>query len=170
MSAVSDAEIDEAFRQNYSRIARVIARVVGDRSRAEELAVDAFLRWWRRTGARGEGAGKWLYRVAVRMAIDELRRESRRARYARIAAPIVPRPATPEEVHAVTDDQRRVRAVLATLSRRDAALLVLRSEGLAYQELAAALGLNPASVGTLISRAQRAFRTEYQRRYDTPSR
>ena len=170
VSALSDSEIDQAFRQNYSRIARVIARVVGDRGRAEELAVDAFLKWWRRTGARGEGAGKWLYRVAVRMAIDELRRDARRARYARIAAPLAARPATPEEVRAVTDDQRRVRLVLATLSRRDASLLVLRSEGLAYQEVAAALGLNPASVGTLISRAQRAFRIEYERRYDTPSR
>ena len=74
--ALSDREIDEAFRQNYARIARVIGRVVGDRARAEELAVDAFLRWWRRTGARGEGASKWLYRVAIRMAIDELRRDA----------------------------------------------------------------------------------------------
>lgn len=169
VSALSHREIDQAFRQHYGRIARVIARVIGDRSRAEELAVDAFLKWWRRTGARGDGAGKWLYRVAVRMAIDELRRDARRARYARIAAPLMARPAMPDEVHAVTDDQRRVRVVLAALSRRDAALLVLRSEGLAYQELAAALGLNPASVGTLITRAQRAFRTEYKRRYDTPS-
>jgi len=166
---LSHREIDEAFRQHYGRIARVIARVVGDHARAEELAVDAFLKWWHRTGARGDGAAKWLYRVAVRMAIDELRRDARRARYARIAAPLVAQPATPEDVHALTDEQRRVRSVLATLSRRHAALLVLRSEGLSYQELAAALGLNPGSVGTLIGRAQRAFRTEYTRRYDTPS-
>jgi len=166
---LSHDEIDEAFRQNYGRIARVMARVVGDQARAEELAVDAFLRWWRRTGARGDGAAKWLYRVAVRMAIDELRRDARRARYARIVAPLAPRPATPEDVRTAHDEQHRVRSVLATLSRRDAALLVLRSDGLAYQELAAALGLNPASVGTLISRAQRAFRVEYEKRYDTPS-
>jgi RNA polymerase sigma-70 factor (ECF subfamily) len=159
-----DREIEEAFRQNYGRLARVIARVVGDRPRAEEIAVDAFLKWWRQTGARGAGAGKWLYRVAVRLAIDELRRDARRARYVR-SAPVANPPATPEDVTALGDEQRRVRAVLATLSRRDAALLLLRSEGLAYQELAAALGLNPASVGTLISRAQRAFRTEYVRRY-----
>jgi len=166
--ALSDREIDDAFRQNYARIARVIGRVVGDRARAEELAVDAFLRWWRHTGARGEGASKWLYRVAIRMAIDELRRDARRARHARLTAAIRSRPATPEDISVRGEEQRRVRAVLAALSRRDAALLVLRSEGLAYQDLAAALGLNPASIGTLISRAQRAFRTEYVRRYDTP--
>ena len=52
---LADREIDEAFRQNYSRIARLIARVIGDTGRAEEIAVDAFLKWWRRTGARGAG-------------------------------------------------------------------------------------------------------------------
>ena len=147
----------------------MIACVVRDRGRAEELAVDAFLTWWRKTGARGDGASKWMYRVAVRLAIDELRRDARRERYERVLRAFPGRTATPEDLHAAGEDQRRVRAVLSSLSRRDAALLVLRSEGLAYQELAAALGLNPASVGTLISRAQRAFRTEYVSRYDAGS-
>jgi RNA polymerase sigma-70 factor (ECF subfamily) len=74
-------------------------------------------------------------------------------------------PQTPEELHTAQDEQQRVRLVLTTLRQRDASLLVLRSDGLAYDELASALGLNPASIGTLISRAQRAFRTEYVRRY-----
>ena len=165
----ADREIDDAFRQNYGRIARVIARVTGDRGRAEELAVDAFLKWWRHTRARGAVAPAWLYRTAVRMAIDELRRLARRTRYGRLTVPNQPSPATPEDVRALGEEQARVRRVLATLSRRDAALLLLRSEGLSYQDTAAALGLNPASVGTLISRAQRAFRAEYVRRYDTPS-
>jgi RNA polymerase sigma-70 factor (ECF subfamily) len=44
-------------------------------------------------------------------------------------------------------------------------LLLLRSHGLSYGELASALHLNPASVGTLLSRAQDAFRKEYIKRY-----
>jgi RNA polymerase sigma-70 factor (ECF subfamily) len=164
----ADQEIDLAFRQHYARIARVIARVIGNRGRAEELAVEAFLRWWRRTGARGESAGKWLYRVAVRIAIDELRRETRRARSERLLTHAAQPVHTPEDIERSSQTRRRVRVVLATLSRRDAALLILRSEGLTYQEVAAALGLNPASVGTLISRAHRAFRTEYVRRYEPP--
>jgi RNA polymerase sigma-70 factor (ECF subfamily) len=46
-------------------------------------------------------------------------------------------------------------------------LLVLRSQGFSYEELAATLNLNPASIGTLLSRAQHAFRKEYTRRYGT---
>ena len=72
---------------------------------------------------------------------------------------------TPEDLHLANDEQQRVRSVLAGLRRRDAALLVLRSDGLAYDELADALGLTRTSVGTFISRAQRAFRNEYVRRY-----
>ena len=44
-------------------------------------------------------------------------------------------------------------------------LLVLRSDGLSYIELASALDLNPASVGTLLARAQQAFRKEDIKRY-----
>src|SRR5262249_46130536 len=130
----TEPDIDQAFRQNYARIARVIARVIGNRSRAEELAVDAFLRWWRHTGARGDGAGAWLYRVSVRMAIDELRRQARRARSEQLLRGAEHAPETPEDVERAAETRRRVRAVLATLSRRDTGLLILRSEGLSYQE------------------------------------
>jgi RNA polymerase sigma-70 factor (ECF subfamily) len=44
-------------------------------------------------------------------------------------------------------------------------LLLLRGQGLLYEELAAALSINPASVGTLLSRAKAAFRKEYVKRY-----
>jgi RNA polymerase sigma-70 factor (ECF subfamily) len=44
-------------------------------------------------------------------------------------------------------------------------LLLLRADGLSYDEVAAVAHLNPSSIGTFISRAQRAFRKEYVRRY-----
>jgi RNA polymerase sigma-70 factor (ECF subfamily) len=51
------------------------------------------------------------------------------------------------------------------MDRRQAELLLLRGSGLKYEELAAALNLNPAGVGTMIVRAQQAFRKEYVKRY-----
>jgi len=165
-AAPDDAlDFDAMFAAHFARVARVVGRVVRDRGRAEDLAVDAFLKWWRLRGARGERTIGWLYRVAVRLALDELRRTARRSRFERVIGVLRGAPPTPEELHTVQDEQQRVRLVLSTLRRRDAALLLLRSDGLAYDELASALGLNPASIGTLISRAQRAFRTEYVRRY-----
>ena len=55
--------------------------------------------------------------------------------------------------------------MLAALQSRQSEMLLLRSEGLSYEELASALDLNPASVGTLLSRAQEAFRKEYVKKY-----
>jgi RNA polymerase sigma-70 factor (ECF subfamily) len=157
-------DIEAIFRAQYERIARVIARVVRDRARAEELAVEVFLKLWRNERAQGENAEGWLYRVAVRTALDELRRHARRTRYESLAGFGHTTP-TPEQIHAATEEQEKVRAVLATIERRQAELLLLRSNGLSYEEVADALELNPASVGTLVSRAQQAFRKEYIKRY-----
>src|SRR5437764_5522 len=73
-------ELEEFFRAQYQRIARVIAGVIRDYARAEELAVEVFLKWSRHPDAHGKGADGWLYRTAVRMALNELRREARRSR------------------------------------------------------------------------------------------
>jgi RNA polymerase sigma-70 factor, ECF subfamily len=159
-------DFEATFRARYEHIARVIARVVKDRARAEELAVEVFLKLWRTPGAQGENADGWLYRTAVRRALDELRHRTRRSRYERLLGigRTVP---TPEDVRSTAEEQERVRLILAVLVPRQAELLILRSQGLSYEELAAALELNPASIGTLLSRAQDAFRKEYVKRYGT---
>ena len=81
---------------------------------------------------------------------------------------IGPEVPTPEDVAVARRRSRnRVRTVLAALESRQAEMLVFRSDGLSYQELAGAMELNPHSVGTLLSRAQSAFRKEYMKRYGT---
>lgn len=160
-------DFEAFFQAHYGHIARVIARVVGDHGRAEDLAAEAFWKLWQTPQARGESAGGWLYRTAVRMGLNELRSGRRRLRYEALTeAP--PDALTPEEVHAAAEERDQVRQTLAVLRERQAELLILRASGLSYDELAAALGLNRASVGTLIARAQQAFRKEYIQLYGTP--
>ena len=134
-------DIETIFQAQYARIARVIARVLRDPARAEELAVEVFLKWSRYPKAQGEHSHAWLYRVAVRTALDELRRETRRTQR-QGPVRIVRASPTPEEVRASKEDQERVRAVLAAIQPRQAELLVLRSQDLSYGELACALDLN----------------------------
>ena len=160
-SAVFDFEA--VFAQDYAAITRLIARVVRDSSRAEELAVETFWRLWRTPGAHGESARGWLRRTGVRLAIDELRRRARRERYERLWP--FGRVRRPDELFLSSEEQGRVRLVLAAMPRRDAELLLLRSDDTPYEELAAALSINPASVGTLLSRARQTFRKEYVKRY-----
>ncbi len=157
-------DFEETFHAQYARVARVIARVVKDHARAEDLAVEVFVKFWRSPGAHGDQAEGWLYRTAVRQGLDELRRRTRRDRYEKMLG-IGARVPTPEDVRGAAEEQEKVRAALAVMDERQAELLVLRSDGFSYDELAEALKLNPASVGTLLSRAQNVFRKEYEKRY-----
>jgi len=157
-------DLETVFRAQYERIARVIAGIVRDRPRAEELAVEVFLKLWRNRKAQDGNTEGWLYRAAVHTGLDELRRQTRQTRYERLIGFVRGVP-TPEEIRAATEEQERVRLVLRVIARRQAELLLLRSHGLTYDEVAAALDLNPASVGTLVIRAQQAFRKEYVKRY-----
>jgi RNA polymerase sigma-70 factor (ECF subfamily) len=159
--------LDALFRAHYERVGRVIGRVIHDQARAEELAVEVFLKWWQSHGAGVALTEGWLYRTAVRKALDELRGQTRRNRFERLLGVLRPSPPTPEQIYAVSAEQWRIRTVLAALSRRHAELLLLRTQDLSYQEIAISLSLNPSSVGSLVSRAQDAFRKEYLKRYGT---
>jgi len=163
---VQDSEaLDEIFRAHFERVARVIGRVIHDQARAEELAVEVFLKWWRTPQAHGEHAEGWLYRTSARKALDELRNLTRRSRFERLLGLTREPPPTPEHLYAAGVQQQRVRTVLGALNPRHAELLLLRSQDLSYQQIAVALALNPSYVGSLISRAQEAFRKEYLKRY-----
>lgn len=164
-----DADLEIIFRTHYERIARVIAGVIRDHARAEELAVEVFLKWDRYPRAHGEKAEGWLYRTALRTALNDLRSELRRSRYETVFAFLVSyvskRPPSPEQVSVAKEEQEQVRVVLNKLSRRDAELLLLRNSGLSYGEIAESLHLKQSSVGTLLSRAEQAFRKEFIKLY-----
>jgi RNA polymerase sigma factor (sigma-70 family) len=172
LAEMADAEaafdFEAFFYSQYDRTARAIARVIRDPARAEELAVEVFWKLWRRPRAHGDQAAGWLYRVAVRTALNELRRQARSSRYESLAeSPQIP--LTPEQAHAAAEEQKHVRLVLAGMEPRKAELLLLRGGGLSYEDLASALDVNPKSVGSLLSRAQQAFRKEYVKRYGEPN-
>lgn len=163
-SSPAGTELEAVFHAHYDGIARLIASITRDPGRAEELAVEVFLKWTTSEVTDASRISGWLHRTAVRLALDELRRRTRRERVERLVQ-VVRRPRTPEEIHVASDREARVAAVLAAMKRRDTAILLLRAEGMTYEELASALSLNPASMGTLLTRAQTAFRKEYTKRY-----
>jgi RNA polymerase sigma-70 factor (ECF subfamily) len=162
------SDFEALFHAHHERISRVITRVIRDPGRAEEIAVEVFWKLWRNPRAQSENPGGWLYRAAVRLSLNELRRHGRAARNESLSA-VDSEPPDPEQVRAATEEQEHVRTVLAAIQSRQAELLLLRATGLSYEEVASALELNPASIGTLISRAQQAFRKEYVKRYGEQS-
>lgn len=146
----------------------MIYRLVGDPAEAEDLALETFWRLYRRPPSLDEGSklGGWLYRVATNLGYNALRSRKRRQRYEEQSGSLVvqvahsPDPARELEL---AQERQHVRAVLAQMKPRSAKLLVLRYSGLSYAEIAAALGLAPGSVGTLLARAEEEFERRYRR-------
>lgn len=162
----TSADFETVFHLHYDRIAYAVARIVGDPARAEELAMDAFWKFWQSPEAHNEKAGGWIYRTAINLGLYELRRRARHARFQRMFR--FGSPATPEELHAADEEQGQVRHVLSVMKARDAELLLLRTGDFSYEEIASALGLKVASVGTLIARSRETFRKEFIRLYGEP--
>ena len=161
-------DLEAVFCAQFARIARAVARVVRDHGRAEELAVEAFVKLLRHPRLHNGDVNveAWLYRTAIRLALDELRWRKRHARFEQWLRFIKPAPVpSPEEMHAAGQEQERVREVLGVLPCRQAELLILRSQELTYNEISSTMNIHPASLGKLLSRAQQSFRTEYTRRY-----
>jgi RNA polymerase sigma-70 factor (ECF subfamily) len=160
-------DFDALFAGFYRRLARLLYRITGDTARAEEVASEAFWRLHAKPPAAGANLEGWLYRTGLRLALDQLKKDRRRARYEALAA-VFGRAASPHQVLEQGEERTRVRQVLGALRVEQVALILLRAEGLSYAELAAALHLNAASVGTMLARAEQAFRKEYVNRYGQP--
>ena len=61
-------------------------------------------------------------------------------------------------------ERELVREALMALPERAREVLVLRAEGFRYHEIAAATGISPGSIGTMLVRAERAFREAFLQR------
>jgi RNA polymerase sigma factor (sigma-70 family) len=152
------------FLEHYARIVTILVRLLGDRSRAEEVANDAFWRLYRQPALQIDGnVGGWLYRTATNLGIDILRSSVRRRQLEEAAGRLGNEltPAGPLDDLLRKEKCRRVREVLSQIKPAQAQLLTLRSCGLSYKELADALEVKPTSIGTMLNRAEEEFRSRY---------
>jgi RNA polymerase sigma-70 factor (ECF subfamily) len=152
------------FTRYYGQVYAVLFRLIGTPDEAEDLAQEVFLRLYRRPlePGREHNLGAWLYRVATHLGYNALRSRSRRKRHqaaAALEAPPGPTDVVDETLRRAEQDV--VHAALAALKPQQAQLLVLRHAGLSYAELAEVLEVAPGSIGTLLARAERAFRDAY---------
>jgi RNA polymerase sigma factor (sigma-70 family) len=151
------------FLEYYGRIVGILARLVGDRLQAEEVANDAFWRLYRQPGLRVDGnLGGWLYRTATNLGIDALRAASRRRQHEQAAGSASQTAVDGPLDEVLREEQRRkVREVLASIKPVQAQLLVLRADGFSYKELADVIGAKVTGIGTMLNRAEQEFRKRY---------
>jgi RNA polymerase sigma-70 factor (ECF subfamily) len=162
----------ELFRKFSPRILQYARRFVGSEARAEELAQDVFVQIFRfRHRYRPESRlATWVFTIATNLCLNELRRPERQLRvdlWERSAAedrregPQLPDPdtVTPEEGAAARELARRLERAVAELpAKQRAALLLSRMDGLAYRDVADALGCSEGAVKALLFRATQSLK------------
>lgn len=160
----------ELYDTHYLRMYRVLDRLSGEPDLAADLVQEAFIRLYGR-GALPDAPEAWLISVAMNLFRNERSTKTRRTRLLSLVrgefAQADPAPAPDEQVLA-EDARTRVRATIDRLPDRERQLLLLRAEGYSYRDLATALDLNEASVGTLLARARDLFRETYGGSNDAP--
>jgi RNA polymerase sigma factor (sigma-70 family) len=151
------------FLASYERLFRYLDRQGGDPELARDLVQDAFVRLYRR-GALPDDPEAWLLSVSMNLFRNACSKRSRRRRLLTVERgqrAAADSPAAPDMALETGETEARVRAALEHLPERERQLLLLRAEGYSYREIARALELNEASVGTLLIRAKHAFRGLY---------
>ena len=165
-SSTSDS-FQDLFLENWAMIYRLLVGMIGDPAEAEDLAMETFYRLYQHPPKTGEGSNLrgWLYRVATNLGLRSIRSFQRRQRYELAAGKNDledPPGEQPAEILESKETNRLARLVLSHMQPRQAELLSLRYSGIAYKEIALAMGLSPTSIGPLLLRAEREFARIYR--------
>jgi RNA polymerase sigma-70 factor (ECF subfamily) len=174
-SAGAEAAFEALVKRYHRRVYRLACRITGNDDDALDVTQETFLLLLRRIGSfRGEARfGTWVYRVATNAAL--MHRRARARRPAESLERFLPRfdaagrhRPTPEELQVVVraderiDRERlaaRVRRAVDRLPESYRAAFVLRDlEELPTDQVAAALGLKPATVRQRVHRARLMLR------------
>jgi RNA polymerase sigma-70 factor (ECF subfamily) len=167
-SAESVSSAFEAlFREHWAHVYRLLNRLVGDPSEAEDLALETFVRLYQKYPLGGNEAnpGGWLHRVATNLGLHSIRSWKRREHYELTAGKYALEESaedSPARILADEEERRLARLALAQMDERQARLLVMRYAGSSYKEIAEALQLAPTSIGPLLLRAEREFEKKYR--------
>jgi RNA polymerase sigma-70 factor (ECF subfamily) len=157
---------DEVYARFSGMVYGLALRLSGNPPEAEDLTQEVFLRVYRHlSGFRGGSSLKtWVYRVAFNQCRSRLGR-SRPATQALFedgneeATELRDLSRGPEESALAADTSRRVAAALARLPLVFREAVVLRDlEGLAYEEIAAAVGVRVGTVRSRIARGREHLR------------
>ncbi len=174
------AAFGDLVRAHHAAIFRLVLSMVRNEADAREIAQDVWVIAWRKLDRfRGEAKfSTWLHPIAVRRAIDHLRRRRRwfdrfipfRSEVDETVAEAAPEPVAvesdPREGLLRDERLRRFERALAALPPKLRAVLALREvEGLSYEEIARAVDIRP---GTVMSRLHHARRLLAQKLRDLP--
>ena len=167
LQAGSPAAFDALIQHFHGPLFRLLCQMLGNSADAADTTQEVFLKAFRGIHGfrRGSSLKTWLYRIAIREALNQRRwwrrHQSKETSYGAdgtgdetLGAADDP---SPFEACATREIQQAVRRALAQLPQAFRGAVVLRDlEGLSYEEIAEVLEI---SIGTVKSRILRGRRT-----------
>src|SRR5262245_41879657 len=165
LRAGDESAFDALFRRWSGPLLRYVERMVRDAAIAEELVQESFLRLYRaRERYQPEARfSTWLYTIATRLTLNELRRPRHQSPHRSTdeddddGSPLVlagSAPRADDVVHARRVGVSVERVLAALPERQRAALWLSAVEGLSYAEIAESLETSEKSVKALVHRAR----------------
>jgi RNA polymerase sigma-70 factor (ECF subfamily) len=172
VQAGDQVAFQELFRKLSPRVLQYTRRFVGSEAQAEELTQDVFVQVFRfRHRYRPQSRlTTWVFTIATNLCLNELRRPERHLRVdiwdrrdadEHREGPQLPDPEarTPEEGAVARELARQLETAVGELPpKQRAALLLSRVDGLAYRDVADALGCTEGAVKALLFRATQALK------------
>jgi RNA polymerase sigma-70 factor (ECF subfamily) len=157
------------LNRNRTMVVQYLARMVQNRSVAEELAQDVFVRVYRsrQTWEPTARFSTWLYRIMTNVALNHFRDEKRSrnnvsldnhdSSQVRREAPDHTPLAEDRLVNEVVAEQVR-RAIRSLPAKQRAAVIMHKYQDLDYAHIAGVLGCTPSAVKALMFRAYETLR------------
>jgi RNA polymerase sigma factor (sigma-70 family) len=170
--AGSDEALETLFLRYKDRIAAYVRGIVADQGKAEDIVQETFISALRnlRSTRQTIAFKPWIYQIARNACIDQLRRQKRAQEVSldsdsfnvqdegRISQ------SGPSTHNAVSqrEDMHALRQAFGGLPDSQHEALVMRElEGLSYSEIASRLNVSPAAVESILFRARRGLKDEF---------
>lgn len=156
---------DELYKEFAGFVYNVALRIAANATDAEELTQEVFITVLKKvhTFSGLSSIKTWLYRVTVNTTLNYLKKKSRGRKKEvelddTIAQSVVEYRDTPDDEINKSFASQKVNKLLKSLPQEQKVCIVLRElEGLSYEEISKAVGVNINTVRTRIRRAREAL-------------
>ncbi len=158
------AAFAEIYRTYVGRVYGICLRLLGDRSRAEDVTQQVFIRAWTKLASfRGESSfGSWLHRLALNVALNELKASASVQQQVSSLDDLPVNPASHENCSQET--RIDLEHAIAALPAGARVIFVLHEiEGLNHKDIAEKLGLADGTCKAQLSRARKLLREALKR-------
>ena len=175
-----DRSFEGLVQQHKNRIFTYVCRLTNASPDAEDITQEVFIRAYQSLRAFRHDAAvdTWLYRIATNLVIDRHRRQKRAPQWVPVSAVeeeefrelrSTSREGDPQAVAQLGDLQRQVQRAVHSLPPKLRAVVVLHDmEGLAYDEVAQALGCPVGTVKSRLFNARALLRRKLQYYVENP--